>query len=206
MKYSLRLDMHGNFHEESRDEDKYIHGRLIEGKNCHKMYFSLRSKAKKGPRLDKRFLKTETVPYKGKVMCIEVENHNFYVMCNNKTHWVGNCNHPDSSNIDLSRVSHNIIELHWEGCTLVGKIELNTSEGFRRSGVVTTCGDEVANLLLNGYKIGVSSRAVGSVEDKLGVAMVGDDLELICWDVVGNPSTPRSLYLHEWHGRPTAIR
>ena len=50
----------------------------------------------------------------------------------------------------------------------------------------------VANLLLNGYKIGVSSRAIGSVEEKLGVLLVGDDLELLCWDIVADPSTPNA--------------
>jgi hypothetical protein len=48
----------------------------------------------------------------------------------------------------------------------------------------------MANLLLNGIKIGVSSRGVGSVEQKLGQYIVGDDFELICWDVVSDPSTP----------------
>lgn len=102
----------------------------------------------------------------------------------------GEANHPSDSTINLSRVSHNIVELHWENATLVGKLELNTSEGFRRNGIVTTCGDEMANLLLNGYKIGVSSRGVGSVEQKFGQYLVGDDFELICWDIVSDPSTP----------------
>lgn len=101
----------------------------------------------------------------------------------------GEANHPSDSTINLSRVSHNIVELHWENATLVGKLELNTSEGFRRNGIVTTCGDEMANLLLNGYKIGVSSRGVGSVEQKFGQYIVGDDFELICWDIVSDPST-----------------
>ena len=41
-----------------------------------------------------------------------------------------------------------------------------------------------------GFRIGVSSRGVGSVEQKLGQYVVGDDFELICWDVVSDPSTP----------------
>jgi hypothetical protein len=102
----------------------------------------------------------------------------------------GELNHPAESTIDLGRISHNIIELHWEGATLVGKLEINTSYGFRKYGIVTTRGDDVANLILNGYKIGVSSRGVGSVEQKLGQYIVGDDFELICWDVVSDPSTP----------------
>ncbi len=102
----------------------------------------------------------------------------------------GELNHPAESTIDLDRIAINIIELHWEGRTLVGKLEINTSHGFRKYGIVSTRGDQMANLLLNGYKIGVSSRGVGSVEQKLGQYIVGDDFELICWDVVSDPSTP----------------
>lgn len=102
---------------------------------------------------------------------------------------LGELNHPAESTIDLGRIAINIIELHWEGSTLVGKLEINTSYGFRKHGIVTTRGDEMANLLINGYKIGVSSRGVGSVEQKLGQYIVGDDFELICWDVVSDPST-----------------
>lgn len=103
---------------------------------------------------------------------------------------LGELNHPAESTIDLGRVSHNIVELHWEGNTVVGKLELHLSRGFIKHGIVSTMGDMTANLLLNGYKIGVSSRGVGSVEQKLGQYIVGDDFELICWDVVSDPSTP----------------
>lgn len=111
----------------------------------------------------------------------------------NERRAIGECNHPAESTIDLSRISHNIIELHWEGRTLVGKLELNITEGFRKQGIISSRGDEVANLLLNGIKIGVSSRGVGSVEQKLGQYIVGDDFELICWDVVSDPSTPNAF-------------
>lgn len=124
--------------------------------------------------------------YPRKILEREIENYQQKIR---EHRALGECNHPSDSTIDLGRISHNIIELHWEGNTVVGKLELNISEGFRRSGICSTLGDTVANLLLNGYKIGVSSRAVGSVEQKLGVLMVGDDLELICWDVVSDPST-----------------
>lgn len=187
----LKIGYSGNYHEEDRTQDRYFGDRLIEGKNCHNMHFSLRSLTK-GIYLDKRFLNVTKVPYEGKVMCIEVPNHTFYVMSKGRTHWSKNCNHPSDSTIDLGRISHNIVELHWENDTVVGKLELNISEGFRRNGICSTFGDTCANLLLNGYKIGISSRAVGSVENKLGVLMVGDDLELICWDLVSDPSTPNA--------------
>ena len=103
---------------------------------------------------------------------------------------IGELNHPAESTIDLDRIAINIVELHWEGRTLVGKAMINTSYGFRKHGIVSTRGDQMANLLLNGIKIGVSSRGVGSVEQKLGQYIVGDDFELICWDVVSDPSTP----------------
>lgn len=106
---------------------------------------------------------------------------------------LGECNHPSDSTIDLGRISHNIIELHWEGKTVVGKLELNLTQGFIKQGICSSLGDTVANLLLNGYKIGVSSRAIGSVEQKMGVLMVGDDLEILCWDIVADPSTPGSF-------------
>jgi hypothetical protein len=109
----------------------------------------------------------------------------------------GELNHPAESTIDLGRISHNIVELHWEGRTLVGKLELNISEGFRKLGIVSTMGDMAANHLINGYKIGVSSRGVGSVEQKLGQTIVGEDFELICWDIVSDPSTPGAYIGHE---------
>lgn len=185
----LKIGASGTFHEENRKKDRYINERLIKAENSHNMYFSLKSTSD-SIYLDKRFTKYEKVPYEGKVMCVEVDNHSWYVMSNGKCHWTSNCNHPSESTIDLGRISHNIIELHWEGHTLVGKMELNISEGYRKFGICSTLGDTVANLLLNGYKIGVSSRGVGSVENKLGTYIVGNDFELICWDVVSSPSTP----------------
>ena len=104
----------------------------------------------------------------------------------------GELNHPDDSVVDLGRVAMNIIELHWEQHSLVGKLEIITSEGYRRTGICSTMGDQAANLLLNGLKIGISSRAVGSVEQKFGKMIVGDDLELITWDLVSDPSTPNA--------------
>lgn len=139
--------------------------------------------------------------YDGDVMCVEVENHVWYVCDNGKCHWTKNCNHPDDSVIDLGRVCMNIIELHWEQHTLVGKIEIITSEAFRKSGLICCLGDTVANLLLSGLKIGVSSRSVGSVEQRFGKMIVGDDLELICWDVVSDPSTPGSFISTEPNGK-----
>ena len=104
---------------------------------------------------------------------------------------IGECDHPESSIIAADRISHNILETWWEGKTLMGKMEILMSPGFINYGIVSTKGDEVANLLRNKIKIGVSSRGVGSLkEGKNGEQIVQDDFEIICWDVVTAPSTP----------------
>ena len=102
----------------------------------------------------------------------------------------GELNHPSESSIDLGRIALNIIELHWEGKTLVGQIEIPITEGFRKFGIVSTCADTLAHWILSGLKVGVSSRGLGSVEQSGGVLRVGNDFELICWDAVTQPSTP----------------
>ena len=102
----------------------------------------------------------------------------------------GELNHPESSVIDLGRVCMNIVELHWVGRTLIGKIEFPISEGFRKYGIVSTLADMAAQWLISGLKIGVSSRGLGTVSQLGGKIIVNDDYEIVCWDVVSQPSTP----------------
>lgn len=103
-------------------------------------------------------------------------------------------NHPAESVIDLSRVAINIAKTWWEGNTLCGNVEIITSPGFRKYGIISCQGDQTANLLLSGYKIGLSSRGLGSVTSKMGVLYVGEDFELIGFDVVSDPSTSHAWF------------
>lgn len=105
---------------------------------------------------------------------------------------IGALDHPSESTISGHDVSHIITSLQWQGHTLIGEMELHLSPGYRRYGIASTSGDLVANMILNDILIGVSSRAVGSVDEKFGTLIVGDDLELLCWDVVCEPSTPNA--------------
>jgi hypothetical protein len=106
---------------------------------------------------------------------------------------LGELDHPESSIIAGDRVSHNITRIWWEGRTLMGEMQINTTLGFINMGICSTKGDEVANMLRHGWRIGVSSRGVGTLEeDYEGNAIVQDDFELIGWDVVTAPSTPGS--------------
>lgn len=102
---------------------------------------------------------------------------------------VGALDHPSYSSLSGHDVAHRILDLRWEGRTLVGEMKLHLSPGYKRHGICSTSGDLLANMILDGIRVGVSSRAVGSVEDKFGVLIVGDDLELVGWDDVLEPST-----------------
>jgi hypothetical protein len=99
-------------------------------------------------------------------------------------------NHPESSLIDLDRVSHIITEVWWEGNILMGKLKLLTSPGFHERGVISCKGDMAANYLRQGVTLGISSRGVGSLAKKGEQNEVQDDFELICFDLVSSPSTP----------------
>ena len=110
---------------------------------------------------------------------------------------IGELDHPESSIIAGDRISHNIIETWWEGHTLMGKMEILMTPGFINYGIVSTKGDEVANLLRNRITIGVSSRGVGSLKEVDGKQIVQDDFEIICWDVVTAPSTPGAWIFKE---------
>ena len=99
-------------------------------------------------------------------------------------------NHPESSLIDLDRVSHLITDIWWDKNILMGKLKLLTSPGFHERGVVTTKGDIAANLLRQGVTLGISSRGVGSLKKVGERNEVQDDFELICFDLVSSPSTP----------------
>ena len=110
---------------------------------------------------------------------------------------MGEADHPESSIVAISRISHNVTELWWEGNVLMGKLEIIMSPGFVNQGIISCEGDQVANLLRKGLKIGVSSRGVGSLQKENGKNIVQDDFELICWDVVTSPSTPGSWIYNE---------
>lgn len=182
----LKIGYCGSYHEENRQYDRLIEGRLIEGVNCSNMHFTYRSLTK-GICLGK--LKFEEEDYNGMVYCVEVNNHNFYAMdLYGHCVWSGNC-----STLSGHDVSHVITDLQWQNRTLVGTMDLHLSPGYRRYGICSTSGDLAANMILDNILIGVSSRGVGSVEEKLGVLMVGDDFELIGWDIVCEPSTPNAF-------------
>ena len=104
--------------------------------------------------------------------------------------------HPAESTISLKGGSpHRVVQMFWEGNTLIGKLEILVSRGYRDSGIISCDGDLAAHYLDYGMTLGISSRAVGSLKKVNGQNIVDDDLELICFDLVTSPSTPGS-YLY----------
>jgi len=95
---------------------------------------------------------------------------------------LGELDHPESSVINLKNVSHNITEMWWDGDKVLGKIEI----------LPTPSGNILKALIENNITVGVSSRGMGSLEDRGGVLEVQDDFELLCWDFVSTPSNPGS--------------
>jgi hypothetical protein len=115
----------------------------------------------------------------------------------------GELDHPETSIIQTDRISHRILETWWDGKTLMGKMEIIMSPAFVEQGIVCTMGDHAANLIRKGGMIGVSSRGVGSLQDIAGDAIVQDDFELICWDIVTSPSTPGSwMFKNQEEAKP----
>jgi hypothetical protein len=93
---------------------------------------------------------------------------------------LGELDHPESSVVNLKNVSHNILKLWWEGKELYGDIEI----------LPTPSGNILKELFKNNITVGISSRALGSVTPiGEGLVQVEDDLDLICWDFVSQPST-----------------
>lgn len=106
---------------------------------------------------------------------------------------IGALDHPASSSLSGHDVAMNILNLDWKGRTLVGEMKLHLSPGYRKYGICSTSGDLVANMLLDNILIGVSSRGVGSVKNVGGNLVVDNDYDIICWDVVCEPSTPNAF-------------
>ena len=92
----------------------------------------------------------------------------------------GELGHPESPTVNLDRVSHMMKSLTFEGNVCMGKAKiLNTPMGKIAEGLIT-----------DGARLGVSSRGMGSLEDKNGVNYVKNDFMLSAVDIVADPSAP----------------
>ena len=93
---------------------------------------------------------------------------------------VGELNHPEGPTVNLDKVSHLITDLQWEGNNVVGKASI----------LDTPNGQIVKGLLDGGVKLGVSTRGMGSLENRNGTMYVKEDFILNTVDIVQDPSAP----------------
>ena len=100
---------------------------------------------------------------------------------------LGECDHPDSSVVELKNVSHIVREAYMKGGDVYGKIEI----------LDTPSGKIIQSLIESGVTLGISSRGVGSTVAQGGNQIVQDDFQLICFDMVSEPSTPGAFMLKE---------
>lgn len=91
----------------------------------------------------------------------------------------GELDHPEDSVVNLKNASHMVKDLWWEGKDLMGKIKV----------LSTPSGKILESLVNDGVTLGISSRALGSVHESQGKTIVEEDLQLICFDIVSEPST-----------------
>ena len=98
----------------------------------------------------------------------------------------GELDHPETQVINLKNVSHNIVDIWWNGGNVMGKLEI----------LPTPSGNIVKALIDSGISVGVSSRGMGSLKP-MGENMmeVQDDFELLSWDFVSTPSNPGSYMM-----------
>lgn len=114
----------------------------------------------------------------------EVRNYQKFIA---ESRALGECDHPDSSVVELKNASHIVREAYMDGDVCYGVVEL----------LDTPSGKILQSLVESGVTLGISSRGVGSTKRQGDTDVVQDDFQLICWDFVSEPSTPGAFMMKE---------
>ena len=116
--------------------------------------------------------------YKKPILEKEVKRYNKEFVSKNRA--LGELNHPQGPTVNLDRVSHMIKDLSFDDNNVIGRAKI----------LDTPMGKIAQNLIKEGAQLGVSSRGMGSLEEKNGVNYVKDDFMLSAVDIVADPSAP----------------
>tara|TARA_Y100000034_G_scaffold78438_1_gene94301 strand:- start:19 stop:663 length:645 start_codon:yes stop_codon:yes gene_type:complete len=120
--------------------------------------------------------------YPMEVLQKEVAKYNKNFIKENRAY--GELGHPDGPTVNLERVSHMITDLHPDGKNFVGEAKI----------LGTPMGEIVKDIINDGGKLGVSSRGMGSLNQKGGTNYVKDDFYLAtAADIVADPSAPNAF-------------
>lgn len=131
--------------------------------------------------------------YPKEILEREVRNYQKFIK---EDRALGECDHPDSSVVNLKNASHVVREAYMEGDICYGVVEL----------LNTPSGKILQSLVESGITLGISSRGLGSTRTEGDYQVVQDDFQLICWDYVSEPSTPGAFMMKESIGRVGAKR
>jgi hypothetical protein len=122
--------------------------------------------------------------YPQKILMREVQNYKKLV---DENRALGELDHPEESVINLRNVSHQVTDIWMEDNKVMGKMKV----------LETPSGGILRSLVDSGVSIGISSRGLGSVSEQMGKTIVEDDFQLICFDMVSEPSTPGAFMVRE---------
>tara|TARA_R100001377_G_scaffold8167_2_gene4246 strand:+ start:1510 stop:2163 length:654 start_codon:yes stop_codon:yes gene_type:complete len=120
--------------------------------------------------------------YPMEILSKEVSNYNRKFVTEKRAY--GELGHPDGPTVNLERVSHLVTELYPEGKNIMGEARI----------LDTPMGKIVKTLMDEGTKLGVSSRGMGSLDERNGAKYVRNDFYLAAAaDIVADPSAPSAF-------------
>jgi len=128
--------------------------------------------------------------YPVEVLEKEVNRYNKEFVDENRAY--GELGHPDGPTVNLERVSHMVTSLKRDGDNFIGEAKIMS----------TPMGKIVENIMDDGGKLAVSSRGMGSLEQRKGANYVKDDFYLAtAADIVADPSAPQAFVEGIMEGR-----
>ena len=120
--------------------------------------------------------------YPKEILMKEVNRYNKEYVNENRA--FGELGHPDGPTVNLERASHMITSLQPDGKNFIGEAKI----------LSTPMGEIVKSLMDDGAKLGVSSRGMGSLDQKNGANVVRKDFYLAtAADIVADPSAPNAF-------------
>ncbi|HUW47989.1 MAG TPA: hypothetical protein VMW36_04505 [Patescibacteria group bacterium] len=119
--------------------------------------------------------------YPERILRREIENYKKLI---NERRALGELDHPEDSVVALKNASHLVIDVWWEGKDVMGKIKV-----LRH----TPNGQILEGLVKDGVQLGISSRGLGNVREEMGGTIVEEDFQLLCFDMVSEPSTQNAF-------------
>ena len=95
---------------------------------------------------------------------------------------MGELNHPTSPDVNLERACHLVTELTESDNSFIGKAKV----------LSTPCGKILRCLIEDGVRIGMSTRALGSLQESNDYSLV-KNMHLVAIDAVADPSYPKAF-------------